>query len=385
MQKRLSWRFGADDVKQWKHDVLAELVTNLGLFCAEKTGTYADVQRRLLAAQTIAKKSIADHQALWDKTIAAIKASDKYDGLEVKAQLGLVPLGQDPTSKLFEFLHLETHEGAIPERDKNNKILVTDDLGIVLVLIPGGTFLMGSQKEDPKKPNFDPGSQGDEGPVHEVELGAYFLSKYEMTQSQWQRAFRANPSRYGPGVGKGDKRFKAPVNLMHPVETVSWLDCQKFLPRIDLILPTEAEWERGARAGRDDQVYAGTSRIEDLKILANIKGSETKVVGFTNQQPGHTDAHILHAPVGSYQANAFGLFDMTGNVWEWCQDAFFGYESKAGDRGQRGKSRSPAPRVYRGGSFLGPASNARVANRLSAPPVDRYSSLGVRPSRIVTF
>ena len=361
----------------------ADLVQDLEAFAESKTGAIASIAERLTVSREIVQKTISDHAGAWAACRQRIKKSQHYNGLDLKPQLGLIPLGPDPDSELEEFLHSLTHEGEVPERNSAGKIVVTDDLGVVLVLIPGGTFLMGSQKEDPEKPNFDPVSVANERPVNEVELRAYFLSKYEMTQSQWQRAFGTNPSRYAAGFN--NPAMKAPVNLKHPVERVSWLDCQTFLPRVVLLLPTEAEWERGARAGQDDQVYAGTSRIEDLKIFANINGSETKVAGWGNRQPGHKDDYVIHAPVGSFQANAFGLFDMTGNVLEWCQDGLFGYESKAGNRGFRGVSESYKFRVFRGGSFFDPASFARVANRSSISPESRLNTLGVRPSRIVTF
>ena len=105
------------------------------------------------------------------------------------------------------------------------RISATEDLGIILVLIPGGTIQLGSQKKDPKKPNYDPESRHNEGPIYEVGLTSYFLAKYEMTQGQWQRAFSFNPSYWE--TGKEEKR----TNLKHPVESVSWYDVQKFLPR----------------------------------------------------------------------------------------------------------------------------------------------------------
>ena len=291
-------------------------------------------------------------------------------------------MGPDPTSGLEEFLHYLTHKGAVPKRSEDGEILITAKMGVILVLIPCGTFLMGSQKKDPAKPNFDSNGESDEGPVHKVALSAFFMSKYEITQGQWQNAFSANPSYWAAGYK--DERFKEAFNLLHPVDNVSWSDAQNFLPRIDLLLPTEAEWERAARAGRSDFIWSGTSKIEELKEIANINGSETKAWALTEQQPGHTDDHIVHAPVGSYQANAFGLHDMTGNVWEWCFDGYFLYDNKAGDRGIRGIPGSSAHRVRRGGSFNIPAAPCRLAFRSSYTPEFRFNSLGVRPSRIVT-
>ncbi|MFT7620841.1 MAG: serine/threonine protein kinase, partial [Planctomycetota bacterium] len=311
MEKRLSWRFGDDDVKQWKHDVLTELVESLGLFCAEKTGTYADVQRRLLHAQTIAKETIADHQALWDKTIAAIKGSDKYDGLDLKAQVGLVPLGKDPTSDLFEFLHLETHEGPIPERNREGKIPMTEKTGIILVLIPKGKFSMGSQKTDPKGQNFDPQSRSDEE-LREVEiLESFFLSKYEMTQGQWQRAPSVNKSPSYYGVGWKYTGHKGEVGLFNPVEQVSWTMSNAVLSRVGLDLPSEEQWEYAARAGTSSIYVGGVNEVKDITAWGNIAGLETKGL-FSTSEKLIRDDYLIHGAVGQFKANAFGLFDVLG-------------------------------------------------------------------------
>jgi serine/threonine protein kinase/formylglycine-generating enzyme required for sulfatase activity len=360
-KEQASWNFGDDGVKQWKHDVLFELVGNLKKFAAADDGTYADVQRRLVSAQTIAKKTIDDHRALWDKTIAAIKVSDKYDGLELKAQLGLIPLGQDPNSNLFEFLHLETHEGAIPERNRDGMIPKTEKTGIILVLIPKGKFWMGSQKTDPKGQNFDPQSRPDEK-LREVEIKKpFFLSKYEMTQGQWQRSPSANksPSSYGDGFkGAG---MKAAVNPLHPVEQVSWTMSTTLLARIGLGLPAEEKWEYAARAGTSSIFVGNINTIEKIGNWGNIAGSETKGI-FSTSETKCKDDYIVHAPVGQFRANSFGLFDVLGNVWEWTAT-----------------QTSSSNRVARGGSFNVTAFIARVAYRYSNAEELRYYSLGLRP------
>ncbi|MFT7618891.1 MAG: serine/threonine protein kinase/formylglycine-generating enzyme required for sulfatase activity [Planctomycetota bacterium] len=380
---RRTWDFGDESALSLQHDIMAQLVNDISAFAEGKQGAVASIAKRLTQSKEIAAKSIEQHKDAWTQCRERIKKSKHYTDLELKPQLGLIPLGPDPKSGLEEFLHFLTHKSETPVRDTDGKITVTEDLGIILVLIPGGTFKMGSQKEDPKKANYDPGAAGGEGPVHEVKLEAYFLSKYEMTQAQWQRSFAANPSRYPSGFSNA--AFNAPITPMNPVEQVSWLDVQKFLPRIDLILPTEAEWERAARANRKYLVFSGTSKVGELKDFANIKGSETKAVGFIGQEPGHTDDHVLHAPVGSYQANAFGLHDITGNVWEWCFDGFVGYGTQTGDRGKRGEAESSAVRVLRGGGFIDPAAQCRVTIRNTSTPGLRDATLGTRPSRIVTY
>src|SRR5262245_66256570 len=106
----------------------------------------------------------------------------RYEGLELAPQLGLLPLGQDPESGLWEFADLQT--GDPPERGSHGKLDLKTGFGLVFVLLPGGNFWMGAQNADPVKPNFDPHAQIDEA-LHQVRLSPFFLSKYEMTQGQW--------------------------------------------------------------------------------------------------------------------------------------------------------------------------------------------------------
>ncbi len=357
-----SWHFN-DAVEQWKHGVLSELVVGLTSFVDTKDGTYNSVQDRLELAQSIEEKTIADYKALWAETTAAIKSSDKYDDLLLKPQLGLIPLGIDPDSKLFEFLHLETHKGEIPKRDKTGHIPITEETGIILVLIPKGKFWMGSQKENPKGQNYDPGHRNNEELLEVTIERAFFLSKYEMTQGQWERSpsDEQNPSYYGVGVGKGDSRFKAPVNLRHPVEQVSWTICTQVLERIGLGLPSEEEWEYAARAGTSSIFVGGTGEVKSISTWGNIAGKETIGV-FLTSESSIGDDYIIHAPVGQFQANAFGIFDVLGNVWEWTSTVY-----------------GSSDHVYRGGCFDSPAFNARVAFRVMNTKGLRDTILGLRP------
>ena len=378
-----SWDFGDKAILLLQHDIISELVTKLEKFTNGEQGPMKSIEERLTTSREIAAKTLKEHNDAWVLCRDRIKKNKIYDGLTLKPQLGLIPMGPDPASGLEEFLHYLTHKGAVPERNGNREIPIAARMGVILVLIPGGTFLMGSQKKDPDEPNFDPNGQSGESPVHKVALGAYFMSKYEMTQGQWRNAFSANPSYWYASYK--NNRMKKAINLRHPVDTVSWPDAQKLLSRIDLLLPTEAEWERAARAGRSVSIWAGTSKIGELREFANINGSETKDWGFTGQQPGHNDGYTYHAPVGSFSPNRFGLHDMTGNVLEWCLDAQFSYETEAGYRGIRGIKRSSQYPVNRGGSFLSLAARARVAYRNTNNPEAGGAALGIRPSRIITF
>jgi len=295
----------------------------------------------------------------------------------LEPQLGLLPMGADPDSGLWEFAHLQT--GDVAERGADGKLVLTDGMGLVFVLIPGGTFAMGAQKTDPAGPNFDPQWSSDESRVHDVALDASFLSKYEMTQGQWQRFVGRNPSQYRPGAKFGQQS----VTLLDPVEQVSWKDCTHVLGRIGLELPTEAQWERVARAGTSSAWSTGDEK-ETLEGAANLADAYCKSNGGPlswSYEEWLNDGAVAHTRIGSYRANAYGLHDMHGNVLEWCRDNYGDYEPpvRAGD-GERQVTGSHN-RVTRGGSFNGAASNARSAARDYNTPEPRIQNLGLRPTR----
>ena len=133
---------------------------------------------------------------------------------------------------------------------------------------------MGAQASDPDGQNYDPQTGGNEGPVHEVTLSPYFLSKYEMTQGQWERSVGMNPSNSGPGSDYGGKV----TTLLHPVEQVSWDDCVRVLRRLDLVLPSEAQWEYGARAFADTPWSSGPEK-EALPLVANLADAFAQAKG----------------------------------------------------------------------------------------------------------
>ena len=191
---------------QFRHDNLAELVRALERFGGSTTGSVnvAAMRARLLDARTIQARTIDAHQAEWDAAIKAVALDPRYGGLVLKPQTGLVPLGADPVSGYFEFADART--GRIAVRDKNGKISVGEEDGLVYVLLPGGSFAMGAQSKNEDLPNHDPAARAEEGPVHRVTVAAYFVSKFEMTQGQWLRATGANPSFYGPGGISGGRQ-----------------------------------------------------------------------------------------------------------------------------------------------------------------------------------
>ncbi len=166
-------------------------------------------------------------------------------------------------------------------------------------------------------PNYDPEAEDDESPVHEVTLSPYFLAKHECTQAAVAAMTEGlDPSTYKAGQTPGDK----PLTPRNPVEQVSWEDCDRWLSRNRLVLPTEAQWEYACRAGTDSPGSPG-GRSRRWASVANIADKYCKEHGgppswqYTDEVD---DGHTVHAPVGSFAPNAFGLYDVHGNVYEWC-------------------------------------------------------------------
>jgi len=212
--------------------------------------------------------------------------------------------------------------------------------GIIFVSVPGGTFVMGSPEEEV-------GREENEGPVHEVSLSPFMIGKYEVTQEQWEAVMGNNPSQF-----KG-------ADL--PVDTVSWDDIQGFEAATGLGLPSEAQWEYACRAGTTGP-YAGTGNLDDM--------------GWSRDNSGGNS----HA-VGQKQPNQFGLHDMHGNVWEWCEDVldntFYSRKDVPGfDPLSTAGSES---RVFRGGGWYFTAPLSRSAYRNKGDPV-RLRTLGFRPA-----
>lgn len=216
---------------------------------------------------------------------------------------------------------------------------------IEMVLVPGGTFLMGS-------PESEVGRSKDEGPQHRVTVPSFYIGKYEVTQAQWRMVMGTDPSQF-----KGDDR---------PVENVSWDEATEFCRRLSRLtgktyrLPSEAEWEYTARAGTQTP-YAFGPRL--LPSHANCAGS--------GSAPQSTR-------VGAFRPNAFGLYDMHGNVWEWCEDNFHeGYIGAPTD-GSAWLSDETPEHVVRGGASSSPAIFCRSSYRDKELPGTSRQGLGLR-------
>ncbi len=376
------WRF-EDAETQRKHDNLAAFVDRL----SDLSSPIEKMRAKRVDAATIAKRTIDAYHEAWDNTIEAIThdgENPQYHGLRIKAQVGLIPIGQDPDSGLFEFAHPQT--GEIPARNpRTGRLQLTEQTGLVFILIPGGAFNMGAEPPSERKPegspNVDPHAtmQDDERPVHRVELGPFFISKYEMTEGQWLRVTGNNPGRSARTPGEG------PHSLLHPVDGVSWLASDRVLARLGLLLPTEAQWEYAARAGTTTVWWTGNDP-KSLQGAANLRDS-IRLHWYPDPDAVEEwpfDGYSSTAPVGKYRANPFGLHDVHGNIRELVRDWHGSYELpvQPGD-GER-LVKNGRFRIARGGGH-GPTYRARSARRSADLLTD--SSLGgpgVRPARPIT-
>jgi len=346
----------------WWHDAVFELVSGFRSLSLDDPNAIAvrAMRDRIAEFETIFAHSIGDHRAKWDACIASIadrSQCPQYNGLKIAPQVGLLPIGRDPQSGMWEFWLVDV-TGVKPERGADEKLVLTGDFGLVFVLLPGGIFWMGAQSEDPSGRNYDPQAEPHESPVHEVSLAPFFLSKYEMTQHQWILGSRDDAWPYGT------------KNSREPVDSVSWDDVSTVLPNFFLALPTEAQWEYACRAGTSTPWSTGA---EATSLLGSANVDDETVA----------DNIEFAAPVGSLAANAFGMHDMHGNFWEWCLDGYNGHAyTKALDpqTGEHASDRTRG-RVSRGGACWYGASRARSAYRIGDDAGARYGLDGVRPRR----
>ncbi len=224
-----------------------------------------------------------------------------------------------------------------------NETFTVNGVSFKMIKIEGGTFNMGATSEQGSDANSD------EYPVHSVTLSDYYIGETEVTQELWEAVMGSNPSNF-----KGSQK---------PVEFVSWHDCKEFITKLNRLtgknfrLPTEAEWEYAARGGNKSKGY---------------KYSGSNTIGNVAWYDGNRGTH----KVKTKSPNELGIYDMSGNVWEWCED-WYGYYSNGSQTNPTGPSFG-SYRVLRGGGWRVNAKLCRVSYRHNYSPGYRYNSSGFR-------
>lgn len=240
--------------------------------------------------------------------------------------------------------------------DGKKKIITVKGVSFAMIPVEGGTFTMGATPEQSN--GYTP--DDDETPTHKVTLSSYYMGETEVTQALWYAVMGQKPTSSGSAwsstYGIGDD---------YPAYYISWTDCQEFITKLNELtgmtfrMPTEAEWEYAARGGNQSKgyIFSGSNTIGDVAWYDGNSGNKTH-------------------PVKTKTANELGLYDMSGNVFEWCSDRYGSY-SATNQTNPTGPV-SGSDRVDRGGNLFNVDTVCRVAYRSSDAPGYRYYSLGLR-------
>ena len=335
-RERRTWRFASAE-DEWWHRQLSSLESEL-----------LRLEDQLEVAREAADGPKARQR--WAQAIEGVAKEPKYASARwpasqrVGKQLGLLPLGSDPATGLWEFVHLQT--GAEPPmgddglhaRDAEGRLALAHDTGVVFVLVPGG-----------RVPLQDASGAGGDAQAASLDLAPFFIAKHEMTWAQW--------SRYAPRVDEiADEQPALPVG------DVSWNSIDEGWSRFLGWggLPTSLQWEHACRAGTSTPWWTGADE-------GSLRGMENLAF----------DERPAPARVGSSRANPFGLHDMQGNLWEWCADALVeGRSPRAGDGLQ--DAPDALARVVRGAGYADRAAQARSDRRTSFHPAQATPQLGWR-------
>lgn len=370
----------------------------------EYLNRYPEGQYSIFAANQIKKyeddsiRELLDREGLeqfaYDECYSAAKCrsylqkypSGKYV-TEVRDRLGRFV--QDSINKAMEEESMRNGEIFDDEADADSKAgrlnVIVNGLAFDMIYVRGGSFKMGASQ-------YDDNADDDEFPAHYVSVRDYYMGETEVTQAIWESVMGSNPSKFRGG------------DL--PVEQVSWDDCQIFIRKLNNLLeselggmhfalPSEAEWEYAARAGSNAALY----NDEDLEIWSKNNAPNLGKYAWYSGNCGQDyrtseGCDVAHGfditkwpekqyddniggthPVGKKQPNAWGFYDMLGNVWEWCDDWYHPYSSS--DYDVRG-SIVGTSRVFRGASWCNGAKMCRLSNRGSYTPDRKSSGHGIR-------
>ncbi|MEQ8972537.1 MAG: formylglycine-generating enzyme family protein [Coleofasciculus sp. C1-SOL-03] len=340
-----------------------------------------DAQRRTDWIKPVSEPSFPKLKTLEFETARLVKTSDvdsSFPPLQVEQfTIATITLESEPETREhdlqpFEFtvatLTRQENQWVVQRQQGSNNQFIEvlgENLILEMVAIPKGTFVMGSPQQELESSN-------NERPQHEVVVSSFFMGKYPITQSLWR--FVASLSQVNRELNPDPSHFKGDHR---PVEKVSWYDTVEFCQRLSQYthrtyrLPTEAEWEYACRAGTITPFHFGETMTAEL---ANYRATATYGDGVKGKNRKKT------TPVDHFGiANAFGLCDMHGNVWEWCLDHWHdNYKGTPNDGSAWLTDNKSAGRVRRGGSWFSYPCYCRSASRNNYSPGDDNSSVGFR-------
>ena len=317
-------------------ETLPGIITALG-------GLFMGLAAVIAALNGGAKESVSKPDAQAEAAAAKVEAERaKAEAAEAKA------LAEELERKLAEVkARSEEAESIVfPSSPKQGDTMKEDITGMEFVYVPGGCFQMGSVISSDKD------HQDDEGPVHEVCVDSFWMGKYEVTQGQWQKITGDDPSYFKKGS-------------CYPVENISWDETKTFIDTLNrkagkqYRLPTEAEWEYACRANSSGK-YCGSNDLDAVAWYEKNSDKSTQ-------------------PVGKKQKNAFGLYDMSGNVWEWCADWYNkDYYASSPKNNPQDTDSVSSSRVIRGGGWFSTPKSVCAAYRNGDTPDNRSYDMGFR-------
>jgi formylglycine-generating enzyme required for sulfatase activity/predicted Ser/Thr protein kinase len=334
------------------------------------------VEDRLGRCRAYVEATVVESKEAWDRCLASLAEDPRFAGWLLDPVPGLIPLDKDASGN-WTFWHWESGDEPIWEAGLR-RFYPGGMGGLVMLLLPPGTFAMGAA------PSGGPGRGAgslentdaeDKQPVHDVTLAPFFISQYEFTVGQWRRFSERDSHEvfYLPDVDEDV--------LLRPMDDATWREVVRVLDSLGLELPTEAQWEYACRAGTQsvfpwgDDVPALDGRVNvfDMGSCSDLPAAQQ------NATKDFDDGYAFLAPVGTYLPNAFGLYDMVGNVSEWCRDSYVSYDvpPDPGD-GLRGHPESDPTRVERGGSYILNAWQCTSATRQHGHADVRQPSVGFR-------
>ncbi len=344
--------------ENWRVQTIDQFLAKLDSFTETEESLMVKVEQHSRQAQENQERFRGLSPEPWEKawrrvnqSIHAGRECPAYRQREVEPHEDLYPVGIDPVTRLWEFAHMRS--GRIPERDEaSGRLELAADAGIVFVLIPGGSFLMGAERGEIRRQPPWPFQQ--EAPAHQALLSTFFISKYEMTRGQWER-LRGQNSSWPDGTD------------LRPATGISWDKLTETLRHLGLELPSEAQWEYACRAGTETPWWTGDEEAD----LDKAAWYQLNFAGWYDPS-AEQEARV----VGQKEANPWGLHDVHGNVSEWCADMYGTYREEE-QINPVGPS-SGSHRVVRGGGYWELAAAVRSTYRSGVEPWQSYFGLGFR-------